>query len=58
MGFSQVISNIHIASLYRMITPKPLRVISVGITNAIQNVGYFFSGLFIGLILDSSQPNT
>ena len=41
-----------------MITPKPLRVISVGITNAIQNVGYFFSGLFIGLILDSSQPNT
>ena len=35
--------------------PKNLRAIGIGIANGIQNVGYFFSGLLIGTILDLSS---
>ncbi|CDW89264.1 major facilitator superfamily protein [Stylonychia lemnae] len=53
IAYSFFVSNIW-ASL-KLITPKHLRGIAVGITNALQNVGYFFSSLLIGLILDGNQ---
>ena len=38
--------------------PKNLRAIGIGIANGIQNVGYFFSGIMIGTILDMSTDTT
>ncbi len=40
--------------MFRLVMPKNLRAIGVGIANGIQNIGYFFSGLLIGTILDWS----
>eukprot|EP00347_Sterkiella_histriomuscorum_P013366 403364988 len=53
IAYSFFISNIWAA--LRLITPKHLRGVGVGITNSLQNIGYFFSSMLIGLILDLSE---
>lgn len=52
IAYSFFVSNIWAA--LRLITPKHLRGVGVGITNSLQNVGYFISSMLIGLILDNS----